>query len=220
LNEVHEQHNVVLNNTNKLMRVALVTGGTRGIGAAISICLKNAGYHVAANYVRGTQVAQSGVRTFQWDVADGEGCRAGVARVKDELGPVDILVNNAGITLDRAFHKMSDSEWFAVLNTNLNSAFYMCRNVIPSMRESSFGRIVNISSINGQKGQHGQANYSTAKAGLYGLTKALALEYARHGITVNAIAPGHVDTDLLRAASPELFSRLRAEVPIGRLVHA
>ncbi|MFG1347986.1 acetoacetyl-CoA reductase [Xanthobacter autotrophicus DSM 431] len=204
------------------MRVALVTGGTRGIGAAISIALRDAGYRVAANFGSNAAAAEAfhqrtSIPAFQWDVASHEACRAGVAAVTEALGSVDVLVNNAGITRDRAFHRMSDDDWFAVMNTNLNSAFYMCRSVVAGMRERKFGRIVNISSINGQKGQFGQANYSTAKAGMFGLTKALALEYAKHGITANAIAPGHVDTDMIRAAPPALLDQMRADVPIGRL---
>jgi acetoacetyl-CoA reductase len=205
------------------MRVALVTGGTRGIGGAISIALRDAGYKVAANFVSNTEAAQAfekdtGIPVFQWNVGNSEACRVGAARVADALGSsVEILVNNAGITRDRAFHKMTDDDWLTVMNTNLNSAFYMTRSVILPMRERKFGRIINISSINGQKGQFGQTNYSSAKAGLYGLTKALALEYSQHGITANAIAPGHVDTEMLRAASPELIDRMRADVPIGRL---
>lgn len=204
------------------MKVALVTGGTRGIGSAISIALRDAGYKVAANFGSNAAAAeafrqQTSIPVFQWDVSDNDACARGVEQVTAALGPIDVLVNNAGITRDRAFHRMSDEDWFAVLNTNLNSAFYMCRSVVAGMRVRKFGRIVNISSINGQKGQFGQANYSTAKAGLFGLTKALALEYAKHGITANAIAPGHVDTDMIRAAPAALLEQMRADVPIGRL---
>ena len=203
-------------------RVALVTGGTRGIGAAICIALRDAGYRVAANYVGNEERAQafsqeSGIPVFRWDVGRMDDCRDGVARVVEALGPVEVLVNNAGITRDRAFHKMSEDDWDSVMGTNLNSCFFMCRNVIAPMREARYGRIINISSINGQRGRFGQANYSTAKAGMYGLTKALAQEYARHGITVNAVAPGHIDTELVRAAPEALIQMLTDEVPIGRL---
>jgi len=202
-------------------RVALVTGGTRGIGAAISQALAQAGYRVAATYVGNEQAAaefqdRTGIATYRWNVADSTACREGCAKVADELGPIDILVNNAGITRDRAFRKMSDDDWHDVMNTNLNAAFYMSRAVIEGMRERSFGRIVNISSINGQRGRYGQVNYSTAKAGMYGLTKALAMEYARRGITVNAIAPGHIDTDIVRSSGPELIDSLLKEIPVGR----
>lgn len=203
-------------------RVALVTGGTRGIGAAVSVALRDAGYRVAANFVGDETKAaafrdDTGIPTFRWDVGNMDACRAGIARVVEELGPIDVLVNNAGITRDRAFHKMSEDDWFSVLNTNLHSCFFMCRTVIESMRERRYGRIINMSSINGQKGRFGQANYSTAKAGMYGLTKSLAQEYASYGITVNAVAPGHIDTELLRAAPERLISMLKDEVPIGRL---
>ena len=204
-----------------MTRVALVTGGTRGIGAAISQALAQAGYRVAATYVGNEQAAaefqdRTGIATYRWNVADSTACREGCAKVADELGPIDILVNNAGITRDRAFRKMSDDDWHDVMNTNLNAAFYMSRAVIEGMRERSFGRIVNISSINGQRGRYGQVNYSTAKAGMYGLTKALAMEYARRGITVNAIAPGHIDTDIVRSSGPELIDSLLKEIPVGR----
>lgn len=203
-------------------RVALVTGGTRGIGAAISVMLKRAGYRVAATYVGNSEAAaafqeKNDIQVFQWNVAVSEECRIGVDTVTAALGPVEILVNNAGITRDKAFRKMSDSDWHDVINTNLSSAFYMCRAVIEGMRERQFGRIINISSINGQRGRYGQVNYSTAKAGMFGLTKALAMEYAKRGITVNAIAPGHIDTDIVRSAGTELVQSLIAENPVGRL---
>jgi acetoacetyl-CoA reductase len=203
-------------------RVALVTGGTRGIGAAISIMLKQGGYRVAATYIGNSETAaafqkENDIQVFRWDVASSEECNKGVDAVTLALGPVDILVNNAGITRDKAFRKMLDSDWHDVINTNLNSVFYMCRAVIEGMRERQFGRIINISSINGQRGRYGQVNYSTAKAGMYGLTKALAMECAKRGITVNAIAPGHIDTDIVRSASVELVQSLIAENPVGRL---
>jgi len=203
-------------------RLALVTGGTRGIGAAVSIALRDAGYRVAANFVGDEARAASfseknGIAVYQWDVADGASCRNGLKRVVRDYGPVDVLVNNAGITRDRAFHKMSEEDWFSVLNIDLNSCYHMCRGVMPSMRERGFGRIVNMSSLNGQRGRFGQANYSTAKAGMIGLTKALAQEGARHGITVNAVAPGHIETELLQAASETLIQMLKDEIPVGRL---
>lgn len=205
-----------------LGRVALVTGGTRGIGAAISVGLKQAGYRVAATYVSNETAAKAfeaehAIPVFGWDVGNSSACREGVATVMAALGPVEVLVNNAGITRDSAFRKMSDDEWHAVIDTNLNSAFYMCRAVIEGMRERQFGRIVNVSSINGQRGRYGQVNYSTAKAGLYGFTKALAMESAKRGITVNAVAPGHIDTDIVRSAGPSLVDSLIAENPVGRL---
>lgn len=203
-------------------KVALVTGGTRGIGAAVSEALHAAGYRVAANYAGNVETARAfesrtGIATFRWDVADFAACQTGVAAVAQALGPVDVLVNNAGITRDRSAHKMSQKEWLDVININLNGAFYMCNAVLSSMRERRFGRIINMSSINGQKGQFGQANYSASKAGLFGLTKALAQEGAKYGITVNAVAPGHIDTELLRAAPPQLVAALKAQIPMDRL---
>lgn len=205
-----------------MSKVALVTGGTRGIGAEIAITLKKSGYKVAATYFGKHEVAQefervNGISVFNWDVADSAQCREGVERVARNLGAIEVLVNNAGITRDRAFRKMSDEDWHSVINTNLNSVFYMCRTVIEPMRAAGFGRIINISSINGQRGRYGQANYSAAKAGIYGLTKALAMEYAKRGITVNAVAPGHIDTDIVRSSPPELIEGLLAEIPVGRL---
>jgi acetoacetyl-CoA reductase len=205
-----------------MSKVALVTGGTRGIGAAVSEALQAAGYRVAASYAGNVESARAfenrtGIATFRWDVADFAACQAGVATVAQTIGPVDVLVNNAGITRDRSAHKMSQKEWLDVINTNLNGAFYMCHAVLGGMRERRFGRIVNMSSINGQKGQFGQANYSAAKAGLFGLTKALAQEGAKYGITVNAVAPGHIDTELLHAAAPELVAALKAQIPMDRL---
>jgi acetoacetyl-CoA reductase len=203
-------------------RAALVTGGTRGIGAAISTMLKQAGYRVAATYVGNAKVAtafekEHNIPVFRWNVGSSEECHKGVKAVTAALGSVEILVNNAGITRDRALRKMSDSDWHDVIDTNLSSAFYMCRAVIEGMRERQFGRIINISSINGQRGRYGQVNYSVAKAGMYGLTKALALECAKRGITVNAVAPGHIDTDMVRSGEQQLIDSLIAETPVGRL---
>lgn len=205
-----------------MTRVALVTGGTRGIGAAISVGLKAAGHSVAATFAGNVEKAhafraETGIPVFQWDVADPEACASGIAAVAAEVGPVDILVNNAGITRDGWFHKMDHAAWRAVLSTNLDSMFTMTRPVIDGMRERSFGRIINISSINGQKGQLGQVNYSAAKAGVIGFTKALAIENARKGITVNAICPGYIDTDMVAAVPEKVLEGIIAQIPVGRL---
>ena len=204
-------------------RVAVVTGGTRGIGAAISKALGAAGYEVAANYGGNDEAAQkfkaaTGVAVYKWDVSSFEACTAGIKQVEADLGPIDILVNNAGITRDTMFHRMKPEQWGEVINTNLGSLFNMCRQVIEGMRERKFGRIINISSINGQKGQMGQANYSAAKAGDIGFTKALAQEGARVGITVNAICPGYIATDMVKAMSQEVLQKsVLPQIPIGRL---
>jgi acetoacetyl-CoA reductase len=205
-----------------MQRVALVTGGTRGIGRAISVALKGAGCRVAANYLGNDQAAQgfareTGIVVFKFDVADFDSCAAGVKRVEQELGPVEILVNNAGITRDATLHKMTPAQWHEVIATDLTSCFNMCRAVIGAMRERGFGRIVNISSINGQKGQVGQTNYAAAKAGILGFTKALALESASKGITVNAVAPGYIETDMVAAVPHEILARIVAQIPVGRL---
>jgi acetoacetyl-CoA reductase len=206
-----------------MARVALVTGGTRGIGAAIAKALKQAGYQVAAVYHGNDEAAQkfkteTGIPVFKWDVSSYEACVAGIAQVQSDLGPVEILVNNAGITRDGMFHKMTLEQWRAVIDTNLNSLFNMCRPLIEGMRERGFGRIVNISSINGQKGQMGQANYSAAKAGELGFTKALAQENARNGVTVNAVAPGYIGTEMVQAMPQEVLEkRILPLIPAGRL---
>jgi acetoacetyl-CoA reductase len=203
-------------------RVALVTGGTRGIGAEIAVALKRAGYVVAANY-RGDAAkaelfqADTGIPVYRWDVCDFDACGEGVARVRDALGPIEVLVNNAGITRDGFLHKQSYDNWSTVIRTNLDSLFNMTRQVIDSMREREFGRIINVSSINGQKGQIGQTNYSAAKAGVVGFTKALAQETARKGITVNVVAPGYVETDMVAAVPEDVRNRIIATIPVGRL---
>lgn len=205
-----------------MSRVALVTGGTRGIGAAISIAFKNAGYKVAANYAGNDEAAakfksETGIDTFKWDVGDFGACAAGIADVTKALGPINVLVNNAGITRDAMLHKMSAEQWREVMRVDLDSLFNTCRHVIDSMRERNFGRIINISSINGQKGQMGQTNYSAAKAGIIGFTKALAQETAKKGITVNAIAPGYIDTEMVQAVPEKVLESIIATIPVGRL---
>ena len=206
-----------------MARVALVTGGTRGIGAAISIALKEAGYTVAANYAGNDEAAnafkaQMGIPVYKWSVADYEACAAGIKGVEAELGPVEILVNNAGITRDAMFHKMTPQQWREVIDTNLTGVFNMTHPVWNGMRERKFGRIVTISSINGQKGQAGQANYSAAKAGDIGFTKALAQEGARAGITVNVIAPGYIGTEMVRSIDEKVLNeRIIPQIPVGRL---
>src|ERR1700737_3088501 len=206
-----------------MARVAVVTGGTRGIGAAISKALKAAGYKVAANYGGNDDAAQkfkaeTGIPAYKWDVSSYEACTAGLKQVEADLGPVAVLVNNAGITRDGMFHRMTPENWTAVINTNLNSLFNMCRPVIDGMRERGFGRIINVSSINGQKGQMGQTNYSAAKAGEIGFTKALAQENARRGVTVNAICPGYIGTDMVRAVPKEVMDKsILPLIPVGRL---
>lgn len=202
--------------------IALVTGGTRGIGAAIAQSLKAAGYDVAAVYHGNDAAADrfkqdTGIAVFKWDVADEGACRDGVAQVEERLGPVSILVNNAGITRDGMFHRMNWTHWREVLATNLDSMFTMTRAVIEGMRDRRFGRIINISSINGQKGQVGQVNYSAAKAGVIGFTKALAQENAARGITVNAVCPGYVDTDMVAAVPEDVRAGIIAGIPLGRL---
>jgi len=206
-------------------RVALVTGGTRGIGRAISERLKEAGYTVAANYGGNEEAAnkfteETGIASYKCDVSDYDACQEMLKQIEADLGKVEILVNNAGITRDGTLHRMSADNWEAVIATNLSSCFNLCRGVIDNMRENSFGRIVNIGSINGQAGQYGQVNYAAAKSGIHGFTKALAQEGAGKGITVNAIAPGYVDTDMVRAVPPAVLEKIIAKIPMGRLGRA
>jgi acetoacetyl-CoA reductase len=201
-----------------MARVALVTGGTRGIGAAIAKALKAAGYNVAAVYHGNDEAAQKFKAETGIPVFDFEACAAGVKKFEAELGPVEVLVNNAGITRDTMFHRMKPEQWTAVINTNLGSLFNMTRQVWEGMRERKFGRVVNISSINGQKGQMGQANYSAAKAGEIGFTKALAQEGARAGVTVNAICPGYINTDMVAAVPKDVLEKnIISQIPLGRL---
>jgi len=207
-------------------RVALVTGGTRGIGRAISIALHAAGHKVAANYGGNDEAAkaftaETGVKAYKFDVGDFQACADAATRIAADLGPVDILVNNAGITRDTMFHKMKPEQWSAVIRTDLDSLFNVTRQVIEGMRERGFGRVINIGSINGQKGQMGQVNYSAAKSGLYGFTKALALENANKGITVNAIAPGYIATEMVSAVPEEIIkTKIIPQIPVGRLGQA
>ena len=205
-----------------MTRVALVTGGTRGIGAAVSVALKDAGCRVAANYGGNDErakafSARSGIAAYKFDVGDFQAVSEGIARIEAELGPVDILVNNAGITRDGTMHRMEYESWDDVIRTNLTSCFNCSRAVIEGMRERGFGRIVNIGSINGQGGQYGQVNYAAAKSGIHGFTKALAQEGAGQGITVNAIVPGYVDTDMVRAVPERVLERIVERIPVGRL---
>jgi acetoacetyl-CoA reductase len=206
-----------------MARVALVTGGTRGIGAAIAKALKAAGYSVAANYGGNDEAAQrfkaeTGIPVFKWDVSSYEACAEGVKKVEADIGPIEVLVNNAGITRDTMFHHMKPEQWTAVINTNLGSLFNMCRPIIEGMRARKFGRIINISSINAQKGQMGQTNYCAAKAGELGFTKALAQEGARSGITVNAICPGYTNTEMVQTMPKDVLEKsILPQIPIGRL---
>jgi acetoacetyl-CoA reductase len=206
-----------------MARVALVTGGTRGIGAAICKALKEAGYNVAASYAGNDDAAnkfkaETGIPVYKWDVGDFEACKAGIAKVEAEVGPIDVLVNNAGITRDGMFHKMSLENWQAVINTNLNSLFNMTRNVWEGMVARKAGRVIVISSVNGQKGQAGQVNYSAAKAGDIGFVKALAQEGARNNITVNAICPGYIGTEMVQAIDENVLkTRILPQIPVGRL---
>jgi len=206
-----------------MSRVAVVSGGTRGIGAAISKALKEAGHRVAANYAGNDEVAakfkaETGIPVYKWDVSDYKACAEGLAKIAHEIGPIDILINNAGITRDVMFHKMTPQQWYDVINTNLNSLFTMTRPVIEGMRERGFGRIVNVSSINGQKGQVGQTNYAASKAGDIGFAKSLAQENAGKGITVNAICPGYIATDMVKAVPAEVLEKsVLPLIPVRRL---
>ena len=205
-----------------MARVALVTGGSRGIGAAISKGLKDAGYKVAANYAGNDEAAakfskDTGIKTYKWSVADYDACAAGIAKVEADLGPVDVLINNAGITRDSMFHKMTPQQWNEVISTNLNGVFNMTHPLWTGMRDRKFGRVITISSINGQKGQMGQANYSAAKAGDIGFSKALAQEGAKAGITVNVVAPGYIGTDMVMAVPEKVRESIIAGIPVGRL---
>ena len=205
-----------------MTKTALVTGGTRGIGAAISVALKAAGYSVAANYAGNDEAAEkfkaeTGIPVYKWSVADYDACVAGIARVEADLGPIAVLVNNAGITRDAMFHRMTPAQWNEVIGTNLNGLFNMTHPVWTGMRDRKFGRVINISSINGQKGQMGQANYAAAKAGDIGFTKTLAQEGARAGITVNAICPGYIGTEMVRAVPEKVLESIVGQIPVGRL---
>ncbi|MEH6833286.1 MULTISPECIES: beta-ketoacyl-ACP reductase [Falsihalocynthiibacter] len=208
-----------------MSRVALVTGGTRGIGAAIATALKAEGYTVAANFAGNEEAAakftaETGIATYKWSVADYDACVAGIAKVEADLGPVEVLVNNAGITRDGMFHKMTRDQWQEVIDTNLSGVFNMTHPIWNGMRDRKFGRVINISSINGQKGQMGQANYSAAKAGDLGFTKALAQEGAFKGITVNAICPGYIGTEMVMAVPEKVRESIIAQIPVGRLGEA
>jgi len=208
-----------------MARLALVTGGTRGIGEAISLALQKEGYRVVANYAGNDEAARafsekSGIPTYKFDVSDFSAVEKAIQEIVAEHGPIEILVNNAGITRDTTLHKMSHQQWQEVIDTNLTSCFNLCRCVIESMRERGFGRIVNIGSVNGQAGQYGQVNYAAAKSGIHGFTKALALEGAAKGITVNAIAPGYIATDMVRAVPANVLEKIVARIPVGRLGEA
>ncbi len=208
-----------------MARVAIVTGGTRGIGEAISIALRDKGLTVAANYMGNDERAKAftdrtGIKSYKWDVSDFEACQSGVREVEEELGPVDVLVNNAGITRDATLRKMDHSKWQDVIDTNLGGCFNMAKAVFEGMSGRGYGRIVNIGSINGQAGQYGQVNYAAAKSGIHGFTKALAQEGARFGVTVNAIAPGYIDTDMVAAVPEDVLGKIVARIPVGRLGRA
>ena len=208
-----------------MARVAIVTGGTRGIGEAISTALKEQGFTVAASYAGNVERAKAftertGIATYQWDVADHEACLASCAQIAADLGPIDVVVNNAGITRDGTLLRMSYEAWKEVIDTNLGGCFNMAKATFPGMLERGWGRIVNIGSINGQAGQYGQVNYAAAKSGIHGFTKALAQEGAKKGVTVNAIAPGYIDTDMVAAVPPEVLAKIVAKIPVGRLGQA
>ena len=208
-----------------MARIAIVTGGTRGIGEAISLALKDMGITVAANYAGNDAKAKAfgdraGIATYKWDVGDHQACIDGCARVEAELGPVDVVVNNAGITRDGVLARMSFEDWNDVMRVNLGGCFNMAKATFGGMTERGWGRIVNIGSINGQAGQYGQVNYAAAKSGIHGFTKALAQEGAKKGVTVNAIAPGYIDTDMVAAVPAEVLAKIVAKIPVGRLGQA
>jgi acetoacetyl-CoA reductase len=208
-----------------MTRVAIVTGGSRGIGEAISKRLRDCGYTVVANYAGNDAKARAfteatGIKAYKWDVGDHQACLDGCKQVEEEVGPVDIVVNNAGITRDGTLHKMSYDDWHEVMRINLGGCFNMAKATFPGMRERGWGRIVNIGSINGQAGQYGQVNYAAAKSGIHGFTKALAQEGAKFGVTVNAIAPGYIDTDMVAAVPPPVLEKIVAKIPVGRLGQA
>ncbi len=208
-----------------MARVAIVTGGTRGIGQAVSLGLQAHGFTVVANYAGNEEKAKAftaatGIPAYKWDVGDHQACLDGCARVAAEVGPIDVVVNNAGITRDGTLHKMSFEDWNEVMRINLGGCFNMAKATFPGMRERGWGRIVNIGSINGQAGQYGQVNYAAAKSGIHGFTKALAQEGAKFGVTVNAIAPGYIDTDMVAAVPPPVLEKIVAKIPVGRLGHA
>jgi acetoacetyl-CoA reductase len=205
-----------------MARVAVVTGGTRGIGEAISLALRDQGLTVAANYAGNEQKARefterTGIKSYKWDVSDYDACMAGIQQVESELGPVDVLVNNAGITRDGTMKRMTRQAWDEVIDVNLGGCFNMAKAVFDGMSSRKFGRIVNIGSINGQAGQYGQVNYAAAKSGIHGFTKALAQEGARAGVTVNAIAPGYIDTEMVAAVPEDVLQKIVARIPVGRL---
>jgi acetoacetyl-CoA reductase len=209
----------------QMARVAIVTGGSRGIGGAISTGLRDHGYTVVANYAGNDAKARAfteatGIKAYKWDVGDHQACLDGCARVAEEVGPIDVVVNNAGITRDGTLHKMSFDDWNEVMRINLGGCFNMAKATFPGMRERGWGRIVNIGSINGQAGQYGQVNYAAAKSGIHGFTKALAQEGAKFGVTVNAIAPGYIDTDMVAAVPPPVLEKIVAKIPVGRLGQA
>ena len=206
-------------------KVAIVTGGTRGIGQAISLALKEMGFTVVANYggndsAAAQFTADTGIAAYKWDVGDHQACMDGCAKVEAEVGPIDVVVNNAGVTRDGVLHKMSFEDWNDVMRINLGGCFNMAKATFPGMRERGWGRIVNIGSINGQAGQYGQVNYAAAKSGIHGFTKALAQEGAKYGVTVNAIAPGYIDTDMVAAVPAPVLEKIVAKIPVGRLGQA
>ncbi|MFM5931586.1 MAG: acetoacetyl-CoA reductase [Novosphingobium sp.] len=208
-----------------MARVAIVTGGTRGIGEAISLALKEMGFTVVANYAGNEAAAakftaDTGIPAYKWDVGDHQACIDGCAKVEAEVGPIDVVVNNAGVTRDGVLHKMSFDDWNDVMRINLGGCFNMAKATFPGMRERGWGRIVNIGSINGQAGQYGQVNYAAAKSGIHGFTKALAQEGAKYGVTVNAIAPGYIDTDMVAAVPAPVLEKIVAKIPVGRLGQA